>query len=189
MTAKAGSGKADAAGGKSVRKSAPKADPPTDEPENQPENPETPAAPVTLRIGEAAERAGVSSRTLRWYEERGLLVPTGYSVGGARRYSEEDVARLVHIRELQSLLGFDLGEIRDVLRGEDDLSGLRSEYTSGADDTRRREILMEATEINKKLRAVVRGKQERLAGMMGELEARAARYKELLKEMDPPPRS
>jgi DNA-binding transcriptional MerR regulator len=145
-----------------------------------------PATPVTLRIGEAAERAGVSSRTLRWYEERGLLVPTGYSVGGARRYSEDDVARLVHIRELQSLLGFDLGEIRDVLRGEDDLSGLRSEYTSGADDTRRREILLEATEINKKLRAVVRAKQERLAGMMGELETRASRYKKLLKEMDPP---
>jgi DNA-binding transcriptional MerR regulator len=144
------------------------------------------AAPVTLRIGEAAERAGVSSRTLRWYEERGLLVPTGYSVGGARRYSEEDVARLVHIRELQSLLGFDLGEIRDVLRGEDDLSGLRSEYRSGADDARRREILMEATEINKKLRAVVRGKQERLAGMMGELEAKAANYNVRLKEMDPP---
>ncbi|HWF23715.1 MAG TPA: MerR family transcriptional regulator [Acidimicrobiales bacterium] len=144
------------------------------------------AAPVTLRIGEAAERAGVSSRTLRWYEERGLLVPTGYSVGGARRYSEEDVARLVHIRELQSLLGFDLGEIRDVLRGEDDLSGLRSEYRSGPDDARRREILMEATEINKKLRAVVRGKQERLAGMMGELEAKAANYRARLKEMEPP---
>jgi DNA-binding transcriptional MerR regulator len=144
------------------------------------------APPVTLRIGEAAERAGVSSRTLRWYEERGLLVPTGYSVGGARRYSEEDVARLVHIRELQSLLGFDLGEIRDVLRGEDDLSGLRSEYQSGADDARRREILMEATEINKKLRAVVRGKQERLADMMGELEARAANYRARLKEMAPP---
>jgi DNA-binding transcriptional MerR regulator len=143
-------------------------------------------APVTLRIGEAAERAGVSSRTLRWYEERGLLVPTGYSVGGARRYSEEDVARLVHIRELQSLLGFDLGEIRDVLRGEDDLSGLRSEYRAGADDARRREILMEATEINKKLRAVVRGKQERLADMMGELEARAANYRARLKEMEPP---
>jgi MerR family transcriptional regulator, repressor of the yfmOP operon len=144
------------------------------------------AGPVTLRIGEAAERAGVSSRTLRWYEERGLLVPTGYSVGGARRYSEEDVARLVHIRELQSLLGFDLGEIRDVLRGEDDLSGLRSEYRSGPDDARRREILVEATEINKKLRAVVRGKQERLADMMGELEAKAANYRVRLKEMEAP---
>ncbi len=156
---------------------------PTPQAERQPSSSPT---PVTFRIGEAAERAGVSSRTLRWYEERGLLVPTGYSVGGARRYSEEDVARLVHIRELQSLLGFDLDEIRDVLRGEDDLSGLRSEYRSGADDARCREILLEATEINKKLRAVVRAKQERLAGMMGELEAKAATYKKLLKEMDTP---
>ncbi len=139
--------------------------------------------PGALRIGEAAERAGVSSRTLRWYEELGLLVPSGHSVGGARRYSEEDVDRLVHIRELQSLLGFDLGEIRDILRAEDDMAGLRTEYRSGADESRRREILLEATAINQKLRGVVSGKQERLAGMMAELEAKAASYKKRLREM------
>ena len=59
--------------------------------------------------------------------------PSGHSTGGARRYSNEDVGRIVHIRELQSLLGFDLGEIGEVLRGEDELDGLRSEYRSGAD--------------------------------------------------------
>src|SRR5665213_3370900 len=155
------------------------------------DDPERPVDEVSsggglLRIGKAAERAGVSPRTLRWYEEIGLLAPANYSAGGARRYTEEDMGRIVHIRELQSLLGFDLGEIRDILRGEDDLAGLRSEYRSGPDDARRREILMEATEINKKLRAVVRGKQERLAGMMGELEAKAANYRARLKEMEPP---
>ena len=62
-----------------------------------------------FRIGEAAERAGVSSRTLRWYEEIGLLAPSGHSSGGARRYSEDDLTRIEHIRELQSLLGLDLG--------------------------------------------------------------------------------
>ncbi len=47
-----------------------------------------------LRIGEAAERAGVSCRTLRYYEELGLLVPAGHSAGGARRYTGDDVERL-----------------------------------------------------------------------------------------------
>ena len=90
-----------------------------------------------FRIGEAAERAGVSPRTLRWYEEIGLLSPSGHTTGGARRYSEEDLTRIEHIRELQSLLGLDLGEIRDILWGEDALAGLRREYHAGAEAARR----------------------------------------------------
>jgi DNA-binding transcriptional MerR regulator len=67
-----------------------------------------------LRIGEAAARAAVSVRTLRYYEELGLLTPSAHSPGGARRYAEEDVARLARIRELKDLLGFDLDEVRTV---------------------------------------------------------------------------
>jgi len=145
---------------------------------------DTTATPGLLRIGEAAERAGVSARTLRWYEEIGLMAPTDHSVGGARRYSEDDLARIVHIRELQSLLGFDLGEIRDVLRGEDDLAGLRDEYRSGPGAARRREILREAAGINARLRSVVASKQERLAGMMGELSEKASLYRKRLRELD-----
>lgn len=138
-------------------------------------------------IGEAAERAGVSARTLRWYEELGLLVPSGHSSGGARRYDDDDVARIVHIRELQSLLGFDLGEIRDILRGEDDLAGLRDEYRSRADGARRREILLEASSINDKLRRVVASKQQRLAAMLATLEEKHERYGRLLAELEAEP--
>ncbi|MGO9029509.1 MAG: MerR family transcriptional regulator [Acidimicrobiales bacterium] len=146
----------------------------------------SPEVPALLAIGAAAEQAGVSPRTLRWYEELELLAPAGHSAGGARRYSQDDLARIVHIRELQSLLGFDLGEIRDILRGEDDLAGLRDEYRAGTDRGRRREILLESSAINHKLRSVVAGKQERLAGMMGELLEKSARYTELLEEMEEP---
>ncbi|MDA8058398.1 MAG: MerR family transcriptional regulator [Actinomycetota bacterium] len=135
-------------------------------------------------IGEAAERAGVSARTLRWYEELGLLVPSGHSSGGARRYDDDDVARIIHIRELQSLLGFDLGEIRDILRGEDDLAGLRLEYRSRADRARRHEILLEASVINDKLRSVVASKQERLEAMLAILEEKHQRYERLLAEQE-----
>jgi MerR family transcriptional regulator, repressor of the yfmOP operon len=138
---------------------------------------------VLLRIGEAAERAGVSCRTLRYYEELGLLVPAGHSAGGARRYTGEDVERLRRIRELQELLGFDLGEIRTILHREDQLADLRSEYNSGATVDRRREILAEATTINERLRETVRGKQARLEEMMRELEARSKRYKVATKNL------
>ncbi|HEX3461863.1 MAG TPA: MerR family transcriptional regulator [Acidimicrobiales bacterium] len=136
-----------------------------------------------LRIGMAAERASVSPRTLRWYEEIGLLAPASHSSGGARRYSQQDIDRIIQIRELQSLLGFDLGEIRDILRCQDDLAGLRHEYNSGADGARQREILLEATSINDKLRAVVAGKQGRLAIMMDELVEKSVLYASRLKEL------
>ncbi len=145
------------------------------------------ASASPFRIGEAAEQAGVSPRTLRWYEEIGLLVPSGHSAGGARRYSQDDLERIVHIRELQSLLGLDLGEIRDILVGEDALAGLRREYHAGVEATRRREILVEASAINEKLRSVVAGRQHHLRQMMRSLEDTAARYAELLAELGDEP--
>jgi MerR family transcriptional regulator, repressor of the yfmOP operon len=135
-----------------------------------------PPVDAVVRIGAVAERAGVSPRTIRYYEELGLLEPTGYSAGGARRFSEDDVARLVRIRELQELLGFDLGEIGEILRGEDRLAGIRSEW-SNAPLGRRREMLAQAVGINDRLRHVVGAKQDRLRGMMTELEEKAARYR------------
>lgn len=142
-----------------------------------------PGSPVLLRIGEVAERAGTSCRTLRYYEELGLLKPAGHSVGGARRYTEDDVARLVRIRELQELLGFDLGEIGDILRSEDQLAGLREEFRAGVTPDRHRQILDEAMAINSALRALVRTKQDRLAAMLHELDAKARLYRSRAREL------
>lgn len=142
----------------------------------------TSEAPAGLRIGEAAEQVGVSCRTLRYYEELGLLVPSQHSAGGARRYTADDLARLVRIRELQELLGFDLGEIGEILRGEDQLADIRSQYQE-ASATRRLEMLEEATAINDRLRHLVRAKQERLSDMMGQLEEKARRYRRLRTEL------
>jgi DNA-binding transcriptional MerR regulator len=137
-----------------------------------------------LRIGEAAERVGVSCRTLRYYEELGLLAPSGYSAGGARRYTEGDVARLMRIRELQQLLGFDLGEIGEILRGEDELADIRSEYSPDAPLQLRRELVAEVIRINDRLRLLVRAKQERLDEMVRELDEKARRFRARLRELD-----
>lgn len=137
-----------------------------------------------LRIGEAAEKAGTSCRTLRYYEELGLLRPARHAAGGARRYTEDDVTRLRRIRELQELLGFDLGEIGEILHHEDQLTDLRSEVQAGVTPERRRQILAEAVGINDHLRALVRAKQGRLAAMMHELDVKARRYRAKAKELD-----
>jgi DNA-binding transcriptional MerR regulator len=81
-----------------------------------------------LGIGAAAERAGVSQRALRYYQQLGLITPCGCTPGGMRRYSEADLARVARIRQLQELLGLNLDEIALVLRGEDRMAEIRLAY-------------------------------------------------------------
>jgi DNA-binding transcriptional MerR regulator len=148
-----------------------------------------------LRIGEAAARAGVSTRTLRYYEELGLLPPSTRTTGGARRYAEAELERLAHIRELQHLMGFNLEEIRAIVATEDRLRALRAEYYAGDGDPGRQVgILDEALELNARLRGQIEAKRAGLDRMLGELTGRRERYLEvrdaLVKgEQPPPPRT
>lgn len=81
-----------------------------------------------------AARTGVSERTLRYYEQIGLLDPATRSAGGTRRYLDSDVARLHRIRQLQDLMGFNLEEIKAILSAEDRLEQIRERYRAGTDD-------------------------------------------------------
>ncbi|HLI16217.1 MAG TPA: MerR family transcriptional regulator [Acidimicrobiales bacterium] len=111
------------------------------------------AAPGTLRIGEAARACGVTTRTLRYWQEIGLITPSGRREGGERLYSDADVARARRIRELQDLLGFSLAEIRAVLETDDVLDRLRFAYRSSARPEVLLELLGEALEANDRLLA------------------------------------
>ena len=134
------------------------------------------------RPGEVAAKAEVSTRTLRYYEELGLLNPAGHSPGGSRRYSDADVTRVQRIRELQQTMGFDLDQIGDILRAEDRLDELRTDYRTGRAKGRERDLFLEAMEINARLRGQVREKQAVLKGFRRELDATAARYRQVASE-------
>lgn len=67
-----------------------------------------------LKIGEVAERTGLSLRTIRYYEEVGLVVPSSRTGGGFRLYSNADVARFEVIKRMKPL-DFSLEEMRDLL--------------------------------------------------------------------------
>lgn len=135
-----------------------------------------------LKIGEVARRLDVSTRTLRYYEELGLVEPSDRSPGGSRRYAEADVERIVHIRELQQVLGFDLDQIRQMLEAEDRLGVLRTEYRNGPSVKRQAAILQECVDINQRLQALVGRKMGQLEGMLAELKAKARRYEEVAAE-------
>ncbi|MEV7857991.1 MerR family transcriptional regulator [Streptomyces hirsutus] len=75
-----------------------------------------------MQIGEVATRTGLSLRTIRHYEEAGLVVPSARSQGGFRLYTEGDVARLMVIRRMKPL-GFTLDRMRELLAATDRLDG------------------------------------------------------------------
>ena len=69
----------------------------------------------TMQIGEVAERTQLSLRTLRHYDQVGLVPPSARSEGGFRLYTEADVMRLHHVRRITPL-GFSLDETAEILK-------------------------------------------------------------------------
>ncbi len=137
-----------------------------------------------LRIGELAERAGVTLQTLRYYESLGLLQPAPRRPGGFRFYDEGALQRLERIRQLKELLGFTLDEVRTVLAFDDAVAALRARYLSTEDTAERAAIVREAARHTEGLIALVDHKQAGLVEMRTRLQERLDRYHALLGEMD-----
>jgi len=143
---------------------------------------------VLLGIGEAAARAGVSERALRYYQQLGLLTPSGRTPGGMRRYSAADLARVARIRELQSVLGFNLDEIRLFLDDEDRLDVIRQEYLAeGTAPHRRRELAEQGLVLRLEMRATVDAKVAQLLRLKADLDATIGRLQEIVACPDPQP--
>jgi MerR family copper efflux transcriptional regulator len=73
-----------------------------------------------VQIGDVAERTGLSMRTIRWYEEVGLVRPSARTSGGFRLYTEPDIERLELVKRMKPL-DFTLEEMRDLLATVDQL--------------------------------------------------------------------
>jgi MerR family transcriptional regulator/heat shock protein HspR len=86
-------------------------------------------------ISVAAELAGVHPQTLRIYERKGLLDPAR-TIGGSRRYSERDIARLRRINDLTAA-GLNLAGVKQVMALEDELASLRAELEATQAEARR----------------------------------------------------
>ncbi|MBO9532064.1 MAG: MerR family transcriptional regulator [Solirubrobacteraceae bacterium] len=75
---------------------------------------------ATLHIGEVAERVDLSLRSVRYYEEQGLISPEGRTAGGFRLYTQAQIDRLLTIKQMKPL-GFSLEQMRSVLEARDTL--------------------------------------------------------------------
>jgi len=134
-----------------------------------------------LGIGAAAARAGVSERALRYYQQLGLIVPCCTTPGGLRRYSADDLARVMRIRELQSLLGLNLDEIAIVLRNEDRLAQIRLAYRDErTSDEDRLRLSRECLNLLENLRGTVEAKRTALETFLADLDTRIGKVRDFL---------
>jgi DNA-binding transcriptional MerR regulator len=144
-----------------------------------------PTVSQTLRIGEVAKQVGTTPRTIRYYEELGLLPPAEHRASGQHRvYGEDDVERLREALRLKELLGLSLDELRELLEAEEARAARREEFWSeGVSDVRRREILVQALDHVDRQLELVRRRRDDIAALERELEEHRARITERFEEL------
>ena len=137
-----------------------------------------------LRIGEVAERTGTTPRTIRYYEEIGLLPAARRRQPGAHRlYEEADVERLRDVLQLKHLLGVSLEELRELAAAEVARASLRREWHRGIDDPgRRREVLEEALGYVERQLELTQRRREQVTKLERELRAKRRRLRQRLRE-------
>lgn len=144
----------------------------------------TATEPDLLRIQEVAAETGLTTRTIRYYEELGLLKPAARSEGSYRLFDPDDLERLRFIKGLRDDAGFSLAEIGQLL--EDDLvrARNRSRFRSTTDQAERRAILEDALGRVDRQVATLRTKRDRLEAMIAEAHARREHLESHLTEID-----
>lgn len=128
-------------------------------------------------IEQVSTRLDVTKRTLRYYEEVGLLPPTGRTEGNYRRYSENDIRLLERIKELRDLLGFSLTEIRKLLDAEEERGQLKEAFRQDTDAASKIAHLEQADELIRVQLQLVEQKIAGLEKMRAGLQERLERHK------------
>ncbi len=137
-----------------------------------------------LQIGEVAEQLGLTPRTLRYYEEIGLLAPPSRMEGGFRLYSAADIIRLENIVQLKRLLGFSLAEIKQVVEAMESLKLLRQESKQASDLETKRDTLQKALVILEQQVDVLDGRLRQVAEMRDSFNERSLRVRERLEQIE-----
>jgi len=142
----------------------------------------------SYRIGEVAERVGVTTRTIRYYEELGLLGPAPSRTKGAHRlYREADVARLRELVRLRDLLGLTLEELLALAEVEEAREVLRGQWHDDPSDAERARIVNAAIPLVERQLELVRTRQQRLAEFSDELSDKLRTLRKRRRELERKP--
>ena len=140
---------------------------------------------LRLRIGEVAELTDTTPRTIRYYEEKGLLTAAPERESGRHRtYTAADVDRLRELQRLRELLGVSLDELKELFEAEETRAALRREFRASEDPVRQHEILAEALRYLDRQLELVRHRRDEIAKLESELVARRRRVRSRQRELD-----
>jgi DNA-binding transcriptional MerR regulator len=141
-------------------------------------------AEKSLRIGELAELAGTTPRTIRYYEEIGLLGATDDRAQGKHRfYTQADLDRIKEILRLRDLLGLSLEQLSQLLEAETARAEIRREYRQSEDPDTRRRLLGESLGHIATQLELVRGRRRELEQLEHELVSKQRSVSQKLKAL------
>lgn len=138
-----------------------------------------------LRIQAVADQVGLTPRSIRYYEEMGLVKPAARSDGAYRLYDADDVARLQFIKDLRDETGFSLAEIGQLLEDENARQSIGARFRASSNPDERRALLLDGLARIDRQVATLRAKIQRINEMIGAAEARQVHLKDHLAELEP----
>jgi MerR family transcriptional regulator, repressor of the yfmOP operon len=136
-----------------------------------------------FRIGEVAERTGLTPRTIRYYEEIGLLPSAERRKGEHRLYDDADVERLQELKRLRDLLNLSLDELKQLVEAEEARAAIRRRLQNTDSDAERLRLLDEALPHVETQLELVRRRKEELTRLEAELVAKRKRIHERRREL------
>lgn len=138
-----------------------------------------------LRIQEVAAEIGLTPRSIRYYEELGLLTPAARSEGDYRLYDASDLERLRFIKGLRDDAGFSLAEIAQLLEDEEARRRAREQMRSPDPGERRSAVFDTIARVERQI-ATLRAKSDRIGAMTAEAERRLIHLRGHLAELGTP---
>jgi DNA-binding transcriptional MerR regulator len=138
-----------------------------------------------LRIQAVADQVGLTPRSIRYYEEMGLVKPAARSDGAYRLYDAEDVALLQFIKALRDETGFSLAEIGQLLEDENARQSIGARFRASTDAAERRGLLNEGIARIDRQVTTLRAKIQKIDEMIASAEARRKHLSDHLAELEP----
>jgi MerR family transcriptional regulator, repressor of the yfmOP operon len=139
---------------------------------------------AAYRIGEVAQRVGVTTRTIRYYEELGLLGgDSGRPKGAHRLYSETNITRLQELIRMRDLLGLSLDELVELAEAEEACAVLCTQWELHPPEDEKRRILDEARPLVERQLELVQLRLATLQQFAGELEEKLRQIDEASVEL------
>ncbi len=136
-----------------------------------------------MHIDAVARRTGLTKRTIRYYEQIGLLGACDRSEGGFRVFAEADVTRLERIQALKHSAGLSLAEISELLEAETVRERIRARYRASDDPVEKRAMLAESRSVLTRQLALIERKRRVLDELAAEYQERLQRVAQLDEEL------